>query len=168
MLEHLQSAHYPARIVILGAGGFVGGTLDQRLKQDKANVLALTRQEVDLLTATAENKLTALLHSEDILVVICAEAPCKNTAMLYRNIAMVNTICEVLKKQMVRQVIYISSDAVYADSATPLHEDSVTAPTSLHGIMHLTREMMLFSLCFELNIPLAILRPSLLYGAKDP
>ncbi len=81
---------------------------------------------------------------------------------------MMNVVCEVLQKQAIQQVIYISSDAVYADSDQPLTETSVIAPTSLHGVMHLTREMMLQSVCSENNISLAILRPSLLYGAEDP
>ena len=168
MLEHLQNPAYLSRIVILGAGGFVGKTLCQHLEHDKADVLALTRQQVDLLSPEAEDRLTAMLQADDVLVVISAEAPCKNSAMLCRNICMMNVVCNALKKQSIRHVIYISSDAVYADSDKPLREDSITAPTSLHGVMHLAREMMLLSVCLEQNVPIAILRPSLLYGANDP
>jgi UDP-glucose 4-epimerase len=62
-------------------------------------------------------------------------------------------------------VVNISSDAVYADSAAPLTEASVRAPESLHGAMHLAREIMFSS---EAKAPLVILRPTLIYGAADP
>ena len=47
-----------------------------------------------------------------------------------------------------------------------LNESSPAAPTSLHGAMHLAREKMMQSVVNE--TALAILRPSLLYGATDP
>ncbi len=168
MLEHVQTPHKPSRVVVLGARGFVGKALCQRLKQDRVNMLTVTRQQLDLLNPEATTQLLSVLRSDDVLVIAAAEAPCKNTAMLYRNIRMITAVCEALQKQTVSQVIYISSDAVYADSDTLLTEASVTAPTTLHGIMHLTREMMLQSVCSTTNVPLAILRPSLLYGANDP
>lgn len=165
MLEHLQRPQSPARVVILGAAGFVGYALYRRLQQMNDVVIGFTRQQIDLLNSAASAQLADILKPEDVLVVISAEAPCKDAAMLYRNIKMMHTVCEVLTYTPVKHVIYISSDAVYADSAEPLTEMSVTAPTSLHGIMHLTREMMLQSVS---QAPLAILRCSLLYGASDP
>src|SRR5207248_3421831 len=56
-------------------------------------------------------------------------------------------------------------DAVYADDANPVTERSSCQPSSMHGMMHTARELMLKS---ELKLRLAILRPSLLYGARDP
>jgi UDP-glucose 4-epimerase len=65
----------------------------------------------------------------------------------------------------VAHVVNISSDAVYADEPVPLSEATPRAPGSLHGVMHLAREIAFTS---EVKTPLAILRPSLLYGAADP
>jgi UDP-glucose 4-epimerase len=62
-------------------------------------------------------------------------------------------------------VVNISSDAVYADGPVPLDEASPAAPETLHGAMHLAREIAFRT---GLSAPLAILRPSLLYGAADP
>jgi nucleoside-diphosphate-sugar epimerase len=72
---------------------------------------------------------------------------------------------EALASVPVSHVINISSDAVYADSSAPLTESSCASPGSLHGAMHLAREVMFAS---EVKAPLANLRPSLLYGAADP
>jgi len=61
--------------------------------------------------------------------------------------------------------VYVSSDAIYSDDANPVTERSCQQPSSLHGVMHLAREIMLRA---ALKLPLAILRPTLIYGAKDP
>ncbi len=153
-------------MVILGAGGFVGGQAAARLEADGISVLCLTRAEVDLLAQGAAEKLAGLLEPEDCLVMVSAMAPCKNAAMLADNIAMMSVVCSALEQSPVFHVVYISSDAVYSDSDGPLREDSVTAPDNLHGVMHVARELMLKSILGE--TPLAILRPSLLYGLDDP
>jgi nucleoside-diphosphate-sugar epimerase len=85
--------------------------------------------------------------------------------MFLDNIAIVRTVVEALAKAPLPHVVNISSDAVYADSPDPLTEKSCASPGTLHGAMHLSREVMLAA---EVKAPLAILRPSLLYGAQDP
>ena len=167
MLEHLNATPTaPSRVVILGAGGFVGGQAAVRLEADGMSLLRLTRGELDFLAQGAAEKLAGLLKPEDCLMVVSAVAPCKNTSMLADNIAMMRAVCAALEQVPVAHVIYISSDAVYSDSDGPLSEDSVTAPDNLHGIMHVARELMLKSVVG--GTPLAILRPSLLYGFNDP
>ncbi len=167
MLEHLNATPaVPSRVIILGAGGFIGGQVAVRLEADGVSLLRLTRRELDLLAQGAAEKLAGLLEPEDCLMVVSAMAPCKNAVMLADNIAMMRAVCSALEQSPVAHVIYISSDAVYSDSDGPLSEDSVTAPDNLHGIMHVARELMLKSVVG--GTPLAILRPSLLYGFNDP
>ena len=55
-------------------------------------------------------------------------------------------------------------DAVYPDDASLIDEATPTAPGGYHGMMHLARELMLRS---TVKCPLALLRPSLLYGAGE-
>jgi nucleoside-diphosphate-sugar epimerase len=167
MLNHTyQTAVSPARVVLLGAQGFVGSATVARLGKAGISCLPLGKQELDLTAANAASQLAGMLRADDALVVIAAKAPCKNNQMLLDNIQMMKTICDALSTQPVQQVIYISSDAVYADSMDKLTEQSLAAPTSLHGVMHLAREKMLQSIVNHNS--LAILRPSLLYGANDP
>jgi nucleoside-diphosphate-sugar epimerase len=85
--------------------------------------------------------------------------------MLMENIRMSEAVCAALKDRPVAHVIYISSDAVYKDSAEPISEASCAEPGSLHGAMHLTREVMLRS---EFSGPLTFVRPTLTYGIDDP
>ena len=128
-------------------------------------VLALGRAEADLLAAGTASRLSQELRPDDAVVVISARAPCKDAAMLVDNVRMMECVCQALAPASVSHVVYISSDAVYRDSRAPLTEESCAEPNSLHGAMHLAREVMLKS---ALTAPLAILRPTLLYGAADP
>lgn len=167
MLKHRnEQAIPPKRVVILGAKGFVGQAISTCLSNEAINVLTLGREDIDLEEPNAVDKLVAQLRSDDTLVVVSAKAPCKNHDMFLQNIQMMKSVCDALVKQPVQHVLYISSDAVYTDSMDKLNEASAAAPTSLHGAMHLAREQMLRSIVLEDT--LAILRPSLLYGANDP
>jgi nucleoside-diphosphate-sugar epimerase len=166
VIRHLQAqAQAPSRVVVIGAAGFVGGSIVSLLQRQSVPVLALGRKEVDLLAPEASGKLKALLREGDAVVAASAKAPVKNPDMLVENMIMARAMVQALSSVPVSHVINISSDAVYADSAAPLTEGSCASPGSLHGAMHLAREVMFQS---EVKAPLAILRASLLYGAADP
>jgi UDP-glucose 4-epimerase len=165
MLEHLNNVErWPARVVVMGAGGFVGGAIAARLKAE-VPVLALGRNDIDLLAADAGTRLAAELRPEDAFVAVSALAPCKTSEMLVSNMVMTEAMVHALVASPVSHVLNISSDAVYADIPGALSESSCTGPCTLHGAMHLAREIMFRS---EVSSPLTTLRPSLLYGANDP
>ena len=166
MLHHLnRDPRLPARVVVVGAGGFVGNAIAARLENDGVPVLRLTRRDIDLMAADAADKLTHLLRPADALVAVAALAPCKNAAMLRDNATIALAIAAAVGRAELSHVVNIGSDAIYADSDGPLSESSITAPDSLHGVMHLVREVMLKS---EVKAPFATLRPTLVYGAADP
>ena len=166
MLKNLcPSPVSPGRVVIVGAGGFVGAATEDRLIASGIEVIAITRQDIDLLSDGASGQLASILLDTDTLVFIAAQAPVKNSAMLIDNLSMAVAVCAAISSIQVAHVIYVSSDAVYADSDRPLDETSCAHPASLHGVMHLAREVMLAEVCKE---QLCILRPTLIYGANDP
>ena len=144
MLHHNNTASAPPRrTIILGAGGFIGGAILRKLGGASERVLGLGRKELDLLDDEAGAKLAKLLRADDALVMVSARAPCKTPAMMLENIRMMAAVCEALAKRPVAHLVYVSSDAVYADGPLPLTERSPAAPTSLHGAMHLAREQMM-------------------------
>jgi len=153
------------RVVVIGGKGFIGSEIIYKLKQKNISHLSISRKDIDLLDKSATLKLKNLLNENDAVVISSAVAPVKNNNMLTANIIMMDNICNVLLKKNVRKVLYVSSDAVYADKIYPLNEKSITNPISLHGIMHLTRELMLKEIK---NIPISIIRPTLIYGKNDP
>lgn len=166
MLNHSHAQEKaPKRVVLLGAGGFVGKAAVAKMSARGFAVLGLTRQDIDLCQPQAVPQLAEVLRDGDCLVVVAAKAPCKNAEMLVANTIMMNNIIAAATDKALDHVVYISSDAVYADSDKPMTEESPKAPDSLHGVMHLARELMLGSVWQD---RLAILRPTLLYGAQDP
>jgi len=166
VLEHSSPIRKtPSRVVVIGAGGFVGSAICARLAADRVQVLALTRNELELLKPKAAATLQRLLRADDSVVFVSALAPTRNNAMLIDNLRMAEAACAALAAQPVGHLVYVSSDAVYSDDANPVTERSCQQPSSLHGVMHLAREIMLRT---TVKLPLAILRPTLIYGAKDP
>lgn len=166
MLEHLnQSPQKPARAVVIGAGGFVGGAIARQLAQEQIPVLAITRKQIDLLQPDAGKILADAVRADDAVVFVSALAPARNSVALMQNLAMAREVIAALSAKPVAHLIYVSSDSVYADDVHPVTERSCCQPSTMHGMMHAARELMLKS---EVKTPLAILRPSLLYGASDP
>ena len=166
MLEHLNPVPgKPSRVVIIGAGGFVGGTINRSLAGCGVKTVALTRKQIDLMAADAGAKLKSLLKPDDSVVMVSAIAPAKNVAMLMQNLRMAEAVCDALAAAPIHHLLYISSDAVYADDANPVAEESYCAPTTPHGMMHAARELMLKTAA---QAPVAMLRPTLIYGAGDP
>jgi len=165
LIHHLETQQKPSRVVVLGSGGFIGGAIHRRLNAAGVTTLALSRAQVDLEKADAAVKLADLLEVGDTLVFVSAKAPCKDLRMLIENTHMAQAVCNALKMKPVAHVIYISSDAVYKDSPKELTEASCAEPGAIHGVMHLTREV---ALSQDYSGPLALVRPTLVYGFDDP
>jgi len=165
MLKHHFGKPLPAgRALILGAG-FVGGEVARRLASKGWKVSALRSADLDLTTENAGEKLSARFEAGDTLVFVSAKAPVKSPDMLVANLRMAQAVLQACAKTVPAHLVYVSSDAVYADEPRPLSETTPTAPSSLHGVMHLARELMLHTLG---NVPLAVVRPTLIYGEEDP
>lgn len=165
MVTLIKNPEPVQRVVILGAKGFVASATRRRLEQLGIAVLPLTHTDMDLTADDAGVQLSKVLQSNDTLLFVSAKAPVKDEQMLLDNIKMAKAVCEAVRTVSLSQLVYISSDAVYADSPDPLNEFSSTVPESLHGIMHLTREVMLKN---AFPGPLCILRPTLIFGKGDP
>jgi nucleoside-diphosphate-sugar epimerase len=165
LLTHLEnSPHLPSRTVVIGAGGFVGAAIVKRVAREGGQVVALSRREVDLLAPDAPRHLASLLKSGDAIIAAAARAPCKDISMMVDNMIMTKAMIGALREVGASHVVNISSDAIYTDEPLPLLETSPAAPTSIHGVMHLAREIALSS---AINVPMAMLRPTLIYGADD-
>lgn len=155
----------PKRVVVIGAGGFVGSAIVMELATAKIPTLALTRKEVDLLASGGAEALKTRLEADDAVVFVSAIAPAKNAAQFMANLRMAEAAAVAFATVPPAHLLYISSDAVYADSANPVTESSACAPSTMHGMMHAARELLFRT---EYSGPIAFLRPTLIYGATDP
>lgn len=151
------------KALVLGAG-FVGGEAARRLAKKGWQVRTLRSADLDLTSDQAGARLAGFMRPDETLVFVSAKAPVKNPEMLIANLRMGQAVLQACGKAPPAHLVYVSSDAVYADEPRPLSESTPAAPTSLHGVMHLARELMLQTL----GLPLAVVRPTLIYGEGDP
>ena len=170
MLNHLHvSPVAPARVVILGANGFIPKALAAKLSADQTPFIAISSQQLDLTAANAGAKLAALLQPGDAVVMAAALTPDKgrDTATLMKNLRMAENVAVMLAAKSCSHFIYLSSDAVY-DWRQPLISESIApSPTDLYSTMHLTREQVLATAATAAKVPYAILRPCAVYGPGD-
>jgi nucleoside-diphosphate-sugar epimerase len=167
MLTHgLSEPRKPGRVVVLGAGGFLGRHLCAALTAGGIPALALGSNDIDLADAAAGARLRERLTPADSVVFLSALTPDKgrDSATLMRNLAMARSVCEATRGANAAHLIYASSDAVYSFADETISEATPAVPADLYGAMHRTRELILGA---EAQVPLAILRLTAIYGAGD-
>lgn len=157
---------FPKKVLILGKNSFIGKSIIRGLEKIKVNYLALGRSELDLSKNESINGLKKYLEKVDCMIFISAVAPVKDMEMFNSNLKIIKNVSETLINFKKIHVINISSDAVYSDSKKPLNENSLTYPESLHGLMHLNREILLRQVVDHKYF--VTLRPTLIYGSEDP
>jgi UDP-glucose 4-epimerase len=157
----------PARVVVLGAGGVLGKALLARLETDGIAVLGLGSADIDLQGAEAAAKLQGLLKPDDAVVFLSALTPDKgrDIATLMKNLRMAEAVAGAMAAVKCRQLVYMSSDAVYRFGNGTVDETTPADPLDLYGVMHKAREVMLMS-AVPANA-LAILRCTLVCAADD-
>lgn len=161
-----QDCYEIKRVIIIGKSGFVGSELLQRLNSIGIEAIGVGRDDVDLTSESSVFFLSNLVCDSDIVVFAAADVPVKSLEQFERNLAMLRNFLNAVTGKKLSHVIYISSDAVFADSGQPLKEASLRGPENLHGLMHLAREVVLEN--SEFRDFLCLARPTIIYGAKDP
>lgn len=170
MIQHRHPApKWPARVVVLGANGFVARDLLRHLRGEGVTTEAVGAARLDLRDPASAAGLQAVLRPNDALVFVSALTPDRgrDVRTFMTNLAMGEHVCAALEKALCAHVVYVSSDAVYADDVNPVRETSCCHPTTFHGLMHLAREQMLAHTLQKPGTPLLRLRASLLFGAGD-
>ena len=153
------------KIIILGKNGFVAKSLCNKLKKNNIKFISYSKENLNLQKKSSVIRLKKTISQNDKIVFISSIAPVKNFEMLLKNIKILSNVVQALKNILFNQLIYISSDAVFKDDAKIIKETTEKTPLSLHGNMHLIRENVLKN---YFNEKLCILRPTLIYGKKDP
>lgn len=163
----------PSRVVLLGARGFLAAKLKAALEEAGTDVAAIGSQDVDLSGSGAAAALRSRLRKGDAVVFLSAITPDKGKGIeaLMTNLRMAEQVCLAFADVPPGHVVYISSDAVYRDAEVFVDEGSPADSTSLYGTMHALRERMLRQALGGAPslqaTPLAVLRPTLVFGAGD-
>ena len=114
-LSHAYSEpRLPARVVVLGAGGFLGRALLAACAGAGVATRPLGSRDIDLAEPSAAARLAGELRADDVLVFLSAITPDKgrDSAALMRNLAMARTVCEAVRGVALAQLVYASSDAL--------------------------------------------------------
>ena len=163
--QHAEE-HSPARVVLLGAHGFIGAAIRGQLAAKNIPAIAPPSDELNLAATDAAGKLAALLEPSDAVVMLAAITPDKggDNATLLRNLAIMQSVCTAIEKRGCAHLVSFSSDAVYDIAVSRVTEDTPATPQSLYGAMHYAREIMARNLT---RVPVLVLRPTLTYGLSD-
>lgn len=165
----INDPQQPSRVVILGGSGFIGRYLAKQLAAAKVPVLSLASRDLDLTAPESAAQLTEILDPNDAVVFTSCLTPDKGKDIrtTMKNLEMGENVCAALAQSPAKHMIYISSDAVYADDEYLVRENSRCEPSGMYGLGHFTRERMIRDTCQKTNTPWLILRPTLVYGSGD-
>jgi nucleoside-diphosphate-sugar epimerase len=174
------------RVLVTGAGGFVGLRLCARLATEGYQVRAALRRVSAEFAATApaaeivavgdigaDTDWRKALEGVDIVVHLAARAHVmRDTASAplaeYRrvNVAGSTRLAQAAAAAGARRLVYLSSIKVNGEATTgaPFHEDDAPAPLDAYGQSKWEAEQRLGEIAAQTGLVLSVLRPPLIYG----
>lgn len=164
------------RAVVLGASGFIGNALVQRLSREGVEVHAFSSQQLDMRQFEAFRVLTPLLGDGTDIIDLAAITPDRGTtiAAFAENVAMTANLARYLAERSLRSCVYLSSDAVYGPNESPMTEtspleriDERLPRTNLYVAAKLASERALAAIADQAGFPLLVLRPCAVFGTGD-
>jgi nucleoside-diphosphate-sugar epimerase len=168
------------RVLVTGAGGFVGRHIVRAMLDARYDVIAWDRQfDVDLLamwagsvtTLTGEIGATTLQSlSYDAYVHAAAltatpeESGLSAVATMRANL---DPMLALLEAHPTRRGILLSSDAVFRTTTGAIHETDMPSPLGLYAVAKRTLEQLVETLHIEHKQPVIAIRLSRIYGTDE-
>lgn len=168
------------RVLVLGAGGFIGQHLVRRLVQQGRQVLAVSRSDVDFAHPDVETVLADLREPEDFAPLVArsravaylasTSTPGTSAARplpeLENNLQPLAALLQVLQDHADVELLYLSSGGSLYSSTTDVAatEFAVVHPRSYHGAGKLAAEYFIAAWCSQYAGKATLLRPSNVYG----
>jgi nucleoside-diphosphate-sugar epimerase len=158
-----------ARVLVTGAGGFVGRHLVERLSREGARVLPLTRARCDLTDRRAVDRFVRAADPDAVLHLAAARQA--DDAQQRLSTAAVNTlsglwIVEALGARC-RTVVRLGSSTEYAESPRPMDESTPLCPRGWFGATKAAGSLLLEAAARERGLPVSVLRAFQVYGPGD-
>ena len=160
----------PARVVILGASGFLGRALEAILSREGTEVVGHSSRTLDLTRADALGVLDPLMMPSTTLVVASALTPDRGQtpATFLANTTMAVNLANYLDGQRPGSLVYLGSDAVYGFGEAPVTEATAIEPAGYYALGKYAAERVLDAAARATSVPLLTLRVTGVYGPGDP
>jgi GDP-L-fucose synthase len=166
------------KVWVAGHNGMVGQALTQKLKNLDANLIEVTRGELDL-TKQAETEAWILENRPDFVLVAAAKVggilanDSYPSSFLYENLMIGKNIINACAKAKVKKLLFLGTGCIYPKLAEqPVQESSLlTAPLESTNEWYALAKISSIKLCqaykkqYGLNFISAM--PTNLYGPKD-
>lgn len=156
------------RVAVTGAGGFLGGHLVRRLREEGVEIIPLVRAGDTSVDRALERP--ELLGKLDVLIHAAAVRHRHGaTAKAYRasNVELPERILRAAAGR-VRRFVLISSVGVYGfPEKLPIRETHPFAPATLYSATKVEAEKLVRELGAELGVEVVIVRPTIVYGKGD-
>jgi UDP-glucose 4-epimerase len=168
------------RILVLGAGGFIGQHLVRRLAQQGDLVIAVSRSKIDFAHPNVETVIAELREPGD-----CAPLVARSRAVVYlaststpgtsaarplpellHNLQPLAALLQVLQDYPDVELLYLSSGGSLYTSTSDVAATEVAAvhPRSYHGAGKIAAEYFIAAWCSQYSGRATLLRPSNVYG----
>lgn len=183
----------PQKILVTGAGGFIGSHLCEKLLslgyqvsgidcmggndnwiKEKNIASCLQHPQFTFIKANLlEYNLPSLLNGVDVIYHLAATAGVRscwgNNFLPYinNNILATQNLLEAAKGLNLKKFILASTSSVYGITSGPTREDHPTVPLSPYGVTKLAAEHMAAIYQKEFKIPITVLRYFTVYGPRQ-
>lgn len=164
-------------VFLLGAGGFIGRHLANRLVQAGIPVIAATRHETSFADPAIRNVVASwddraqfapwLSRCRAIVHVASSSTPGSSAAkpQLDGNLRTTLAVIEALQESPACRLLFLSSGGtLYGDRTTPAREDDPLRPRSYHGAGKAAAEHFIHAWATQYDGTAVLLRPSNVYG----
>mgnify|MGYP003946439277 CR=1 FL=1 len=168
------------RILVLGAGGFIGQNLVRELSRLEISVIAVSRRNIDFDLPNVETVTVELREPEDfgslvaqsdaVVYLPSTSTPGTSAARPFHevvnNLQPVAALLEVLQNHPGVNLLYFSSGGSLYTSANKVAADEMARvqPRSYHGAGKIAAEYFISAWCNQYSGRATILRPSNVYG----
>lgn len=168
------------RILVLGAGGFIGQHLVRALARQGESVIAASRSKIDFDLSNVETVIAELREPKDFAPLVARSRAVAHLAStstpgtsagrplyeLVDNLQPLAGLLQVLQDHSGVDLLYLSSGGSLYTSTGDIAADEATRvqPRSYHGAGKIAAEYFISAWCSQCSGKATILRPSNVYG----